>query len=498
MKTIYAKDINDALFYVAASKLEGFDWFRGQINSWPLIPSLVRLKDTEINEASIKSKMLLDWINKNPRTQKYMMDLDYVVAIAQHYGLPTTFIDFTTESTIAAFFASHGIHKDLGNADLNLSCIYCLHSKNTQKNIDAIKHVNPTHPRLVKINVDNLWRLEAQKGVFFDWPWAVEGIQDMLDKILYVIRIAFPYSGPVEYPLVEMIYPKRKSQLEIMLDGYFQEAQIILSLHQWEKTGGDILFPLDRNEIKGITQKAFTQYPPVLDSWLNESAKWKYDSTEKFKNATSDKKIQIIANRSLSLSQKIEQISKFINDTIVKNRLSRKRLITWEVRDQNNKAIRHYVDVRMAIDLSVICNEIWDGMRTLPYTNSNIAECIATTIALLSERSDKKIYNFFGDNITIEIGSLNGGHCQAIISRKDLQSSVRKDVLSFIRPEHHSRVDDNVEELLWVITDANRVFEFDKLVKLFPTIIIPTQFFLGGPNEPRFYSPAEIDILGLA
>ena len=49
--------------------------------------------------------------------------------MAQHYGLPTTLIDFSTEPKVAAFFSAHDA-KPPKDGEEDVSCIICLDPAN--------------------------------------------------------------------------------------------------------------------------------------------------------------------------------------------------------------------------------------------------------------------------------------------------------------------------------------------------------------------------------
>ena len=142
-----------------------YDWFRGQTGLWPLLSSANRLNDEERNEAEEKLKRFDNWSYAN----NLFKDFDSSEAIAQHHGLKTMFIDFTTDPKVAAYFASD----EINYKGYEYSCIYCL---NTEDFNDSLKDIKkffpdlPDYPRLIDVDVDNLWRLEAQKGKFMYQP----------------------------------------------------------------------------------------------------------------------------------------------------------------------------------------------------------------------------------------------------------------------------------------------------------------------------------------
>lgn len=55
--------------------------------------------------------MFLHWVRTTNGLQALASNLDMTIAVAQHYGIATHFIDFTTEPYVAGYFASEGIPK---------------------------------------------------------------------------------------------------------------------------------------------------------------------------------------------------------------------------------------------------------------------------------------------------------------------------------------------------------------------------------------------------
>ena len=102
-KDIVVDSLEEALKLAEDYKESGkYNWFRGQTGLWPLISTGNRLNNFERNEAEKKLKRFDNWANVNG----LFSDYDSSEAIAQHYGLKTMFIDFTTDPKIAAYFAS--------------------------------------------------------------------------------------------------------------------------------------------------------------------------------------------------------------------------------------------------------------------------------------------------------------------------------------------------------------------------------------------------------
>jgi hypothetical protein len=158
----------------------------------------------------------LTWLHKTPLLTDLQKDenVNKLFAILQHYGVPTCYIDFTTEPSVAGFFASDCKEPP---ESTHQSVIYCLNTNDLISFYKEIKHVGSMKNyvvELISVDVDNLWRLQAQHGCFLyvnhDWT----SLYDM-------DRIVFPWTGLPSFPSKNEIYPEHKSDLEQLLDQYF-------------------------------------------------------------------------------------------------------------------------------------------------------------------------------------------------------------------------------------------------------------------------------------
>lgn len=218
-----------------------YDWFRGQTRGWAPHSSLYRLQHGSDAEDSIAANrrrlpMFFSWLSDIPELC-YLLEPKHVhsaFAIIQHYGIPTHYIDFSTDPGVAGFFAADTKTPPVGEK----SCIYCLDSRDLMGVWNAVKDVRKgASIELIRIDVQNLWRLQAQRGVFVfaDYNWQVD---------YPMAKIVFPYSGYPSYPTAGEIYPRDKSPLEQLLDQYF-------SLEQSRLTNGRMRKMFDELKAKG-------------------------------------------------------------------------------------------------------------------------------------------------------------------------------------------------------------------------------------------------------
>jgi hypothetical protein len=147
------------------------------------------------------------------REVSQVLGIDYSAddlwAIAQHYGFPTNFLDLTTDPIVAAMFACPptGVLGS-GNATILLYTEQMIDSWNDPKAASG------SEIELLRVDVSNLWRLQAQRGLFLYNPFSNLCDYHMPDRIVFP-RASKGFVHP-DYEL----YPKDKSMLELQLDPF--------------------------------------------------------------------------------------------------------------------------------------------------------------------------------------------------------------------------------------------------------------------------------------
>ena len=110
MKFYEVANIEEAVDLAYELKNNGsYNWFRGQVQDWPPISSHMRLlasRDYEkIKKSERRVELFFDWVGEIPEL-RYLQNSEHdhdFFAIMQHYGIPTNYIDFTTNPGVAGF-----------------------------------------------------------------------------------------------------------------------------------------------------------------------------------------------------------------------------------------------------------------------------------------------------------------------------------------------------------------------------------------------------------
>jgi len=279
METYNVANIEEAVELGNQLKEKGlYNWFRGQVRDWKPVSSFFRIQETRSQEKedAVRERIRLfcDWLRKTPGLE-YLLQPDRVndcYAIMQHYGIPTHYIDFTTDPSVAGYFAADTIEPPQeGHA-----CIYCLNTDDLLslwKVLATLDERKGAEMELVSIDVTNLWRLQAQYGVFLycNYDWSMDYPMD---------RILFPYSGFPSFPTKDRIYPENKRPLEQLILRYLDLENRI----EGEKWLDDLLTGLRvegrpapkvvwKTFADGYYQQAFAGSLPQLESWSKEAIK---------------------------------------------------------------------------------------------------------------------------------------------------------------------------------------------------------------------------------
>jgi hypothetical protein len=488
------KCVDDAVELAQKFKDSGkYDLFRGQRENWPLISSFARLSDEKREQELETLKRFFAWVHSTKELEYLQHNEDTMWAVAQHHGLKTNYIDFTTDSAVAGYFASENAEKIKGP-----SCIMCLDTSDLLGFWKLLSSDYPP-PKIVHVEVPNLWRLEAQKGIF------LQSNLDGFERIYDLDRIVFPPTKTVSYPKSNEIYPDRKSNLEKLLDQWIMLERL--------KAGSDAFEQIVGGNITKLTVKP-ENYPEevILAMEINNHSSW---------NSILNDWLPTKRESFFAVKQAKAEIQVELNEDDLKKQgfFPSRDCLVENLRQQfeNNKDIRTNL---ANFQCSVIGNKIygikidskpiemlWDGLRNHPYSNQEVAEGIANCVALqilMQADEYRQTHNLeavanyiFGETVEIEFGSEDGSYSRAFVSKKDLLAAVRPDLEKFLKTEYKKVLSSkNIAGLLQLIPYPNLLFEFQKLAHLFATQISPLQV-LTRSRLAIFYTPAQLDKLGL-
>jgi hypothetical protein len=491
MSIIRVDNVEEAVRLAEKSKQSGkYDWFRGQTKDWPVRSSFVRLKDEASQEAALdKLGRFESWVKSTPGLEHLASDTDATIAVAQHYGLPTNFVDFTTEPRTAGFFASQmqGQAGDWG-------CIICLSTKDLSEFWAGMpSRFSP--PEFLRLSVPDLWRLEAQHGCFLFCPYDdIEGLYDF-DRIL------FPNVAPLPGIDPEDIYPKRKSNLEILLDQFFMNERLGQGERRMRQLRiTDIQFAQPG---EGCDPDVFPRGLPEHPSWSAAALEpWTAPPAESFFASKTALQPKLSVNVAASLASVAAGVQAQILHDLAEIADMRSQQIGWTI----DFSDRHALPAELPALLSERLARLWDGLRRLPHSDDDIAFGLGMGVAFaLALRGDFSNYDAshweeavdrcLQDAVELEFGAGDGSYSRGFVSAGSLRAAVREDIRSYISPEWQEEVLGNPRGIIQTAWDPRRVFDFERLAPVFAREIAPCQVL--ARSHAIFFSPARLDSLSL-
>lgn len=481
-KTYKTKNIEEALKLAKKFQKSGkYNLFRGQARNWEVKPTAGRLPDKKFEKSKEQIERIFLFFNQDKTLKKYCKEVDSYFAIAQHYGIPTNYIDFTESVEVAFFFATHS----KSNKEGEECSIICLNEKDFEGLIEFIKILfdkeNVVRPYISRIKVENLWRLEAQKGCFLFTPY------DRIEYFYRFDRITFPFTKPFEGIDKKDIYPERKSELEIILDHFFDTEKRIEGQKRLQIFSKELNIPItilpEHNQYEIIEKKE------ICKSWYSYSyRKWRHSFSEKWKSSKNEKRVNFSILLEISKKEFIKDVKSKLTKEFDIKQIDRKTPLNFEF------LIKRKLSKKNSKIIGNNCRNIWDGTRNLPYSIDDIFTILSTYLYL--EFRDK-LEQEYKEQILLEMTNKYGSRVRFEADKLNIPNYFRNDINDIILKNKPRPIP---SELLLHINKPRYVFDFNKLIDFFKIEAIANQVFYNRENEYPviFYTPVQIDILGYA
>lgn len=489
-KMYKTKDLKEALKLAKDLKFNGrYNLFRGQAQHWQVVPTAGRLPPKELKEAEEKLKRLYYYFGTEPILNRFKSNIDWFFAIAQHYGIPTNYIDFTNSVEVAAYFATNSKSNKIGQ-----SCeIICLNENDFNSFIKftdiLYKKKNVIPPYIARVNVDNLWRLQAQLGCFLFTPYAnIESYYDF-------DRIIFPFNKPFEGLKRQDVYPEHKSELEILLDYYFNNEER-LTRHK----GFELFIEKHKIPVSTLARPKLEKLIKTNNihfSWSSPIfARWNFPVREEWKKEEPNDIIRLnfSFNSNINIERQVEVLFHKLLLYSQNKPIARTKVLQFDV------TAKPKLSKQLTKIINRSCTRIWDGTRNLPYSMKDIFNIISKYICLeiYENKNNNKPYLCKEDLITLELANEYGSVTRCKASPSKVTSAFRSDLKDILLVEELAQ---NINsKILLHINVPNLLFDFNRLINLFKEELILYQVWYNSENENPviFYTPSQIKVMGYA
>lgn len=418
------------------------DFFRGQPQDWPLLPSAFRKPAPSLT----RLKDFIEWAEYVPQMFLYKGNHLALESIAQHYGMATPLLDLTRSPEVAMFFAQEG--------SSNEAVIYCFPRTEIQSGDDLT---------LVEIDVANLWRLEAQEGVFLRYagPDALQKVEQNIS------RIYFPPSRN-SARIRGRIYPARKSGLEVAIDEWLYRNTI-------ETTMNDLT--QDITHVAKIVRHSYPglfrwRQPPDVEAGWRAAEAWSMPQVESV-GATAARLQATIRHVDLSSPQAAIKAVRMQIAEPVEHAHAAGIFLEFKIEVAGLSA-----KARRAI--GKLLHRVWDGLRSFPYPISEITQSLSLSASLVIARSlgseRRKDWGklLWGETELVELSPF-GGHISAgEVSKADLLSAINTAQFEYMTNYFRGRFSTRPLDAFLFLTDHLLLLRFEKFRKLFCEQYIPT------------------------
>lgn len=478
-----AKSIEEAVELAERFRAEGrYDLFRGQREDWPLTATLARLPEAQRDAAAQRLQKFFAWLARQPEVAALAdrndpAAVDQKIALAQHYGLPTLFCDFTAEPRVAGFFAA-------SNGAAGPSVIVCCHSDTLAADARALGTGAP-HLKVLRIAVPNLWRLEAQAGVFLFLPF------EDVESHLRFDRIVFP-GGPYAGISAADIYPQRRSRLEVLMDQYFG-FELERARHDRLMATPDLRIIVPPGALAMMAETALGGDPGPHPSWQAAPPAWRSHPVAPWQADGSTTRLHLCDDLRAEPSAVGAQVHERVLHFLAAGPHARQTAVTLTADPPEFAGI-----VKRA-------QWLWDGLRPFPCTDDQLATAIANLAMFGSvlarahragaPRSAHVVASaLWPQAMEVEFGRAAAPPARGFVDAPALFAAVRPDFAALLKPEYRSHAED-VAGVINVMPAPSRAFAFEPFAQVFVTQVVPSQVFFSAAKA-HYFSPLELEVFG--
>lgn len=436
-------------FCMKAYQSGGFDLFRGQVRDWPAIsPSILRGDENRRLQSSKMLEEFVEWGKYVPQMAMYNGDEEQLTAIAQHYGIPTRYLDLTTDPAIACIFSAATDVESLGGN----SIIYCF----TRAQVSSMSGF-----KFHDFDVANLWRLKAQRGVFLEVvdQGAVDGLRGVATRVHFPTKL-------IDAGETLAVYPSRRSALETTIDQWMYRRMVNSSLDSVSE-GLQFQSLIRRKSYPGVARWRVISDFEI--EWIGRDPRWVFQKDDRIIKSVVGHQYDIKMPMGCSIFQALTELeSRFFEVLNICERSSMDADFRIRMEGFDSESF----------SASEIINRCWDGIRVFPYSRESKARCLARTcLAIIwALKFPEEVWEdlLWGRAVGIDVAPVGGHLDSAMVSEESLIESLNSDFHSHLTAYALRNVNGNSLYLFDFVVDPWVLFKFERFSRMFVEEFIPS------------------------
>jgi len=317
--------------------------------------------------------------------------------------------------------------------------------------------------RIVELSVENLWRLQAQSGLFLEFhdPHQVSDIRNVATRIHFPSNVLSQAEG-------SYLYPTRKSALENVLDQWFYRHEIDTMMSDF--SGVKHQLTVKRYSYPGAFRwRVVPELPP---KWVGEQQGWFLPIVEPESVLRSSTIVTISLPANTDIADAMAYMRCLVETPILASRASGE-LLTFKI-DADRTAYP------MVVGAEKLINRVWDGIRTLPYEGLELVSCISLAASLILLRAvghneiDEWHEKLWGETDLLEVAPVGGQIEAGSVSKGALMGAFTTLHHGDLASPFRRLAEFNPRDLMTFVVDPWILFDFTLFRRIFVEQFIPS------------------------
>lgn len=335
--------------------------------------------------------------------------------------------------------------------------------------------------------------------------------------------LVFPYTAPYTGIEERLVYPDRKSALEIRLDEWFAQEAIALRQQEWRASGATVIDASAADSmLEGLDLAALGFKPEVIEliaaqrsegdtaifrtgaemsphaSWRDPDIvdAWIAAIDEHFHDVVTNERWVIEAVTGEELDALEEICVQQVQHLLAADPRARRRTIHWELHEEAGRMVPapddgdgEYPDPERTTAGDWLAL-VWDGMRSLPYSDHEVAIALGQVAAALAWIARGETPWLDDSALRLELVMAMGFDPVVIVPDAALRWALRDDLPDLLSDRWAALADDPWR-LISAVNDPRILFDFARWQRLFAVYLIPSQVIMNaqGGGSVAVYHP---------